>query len=752
MMKKILFAGVLILSAGMYTSCTLENEEPAGISELRGAKSEWLKAQAAYELAEAAYKTAEIEMVNAQVQAQLLENQLKEIAVKQKALEYELAQAQAEVEKAIYAEQIVDLERQKEQALLTHEASILRLQEALAQAQADYDRALYDIEVSAIGMDEDTRAEIATLKGKIATSMNKINTAYNDIMSTSKDKLAMLKEKENAEPIILARIERVVAEAQVEADNLTEQVANVEGVIAGFEDVSALITAQEETIVAAVAQYNADKQKLQDLVDDKDAELDALKEVGYDYKKEWFTAAKFETAAGLDPIFANKLIAKMFSSVYAEHENDFGLTYTMEEGKEIYAFDNADNKLALSIPASTLITNESGIKNVNYSSFDISNLSIEQDSILLDGYGPHNTPIYNINNYIDYVLDAAIGVANDNFSVFPSSGSFTEVILETYENNLKAAMASNAKSQATLTDEDETGSYAKAVKEYTEALADFIDDPMEPTNVANINTWGEALYGTSEWNKLYTGDSAPTTFVASPKEEAEKVMKDIPSTTYGGLWESMFLAYRTEMQYDLAENAMDLALELNKMSIENDLAIHEIELKADTEAAAYDAKEAAIKAKYDKEISELSAKLGGIPSVGALVSKIEIEKYEIDSKLKIQTNLNPLGDDGTLINNYIIIYNDLVAGTNLETYETLLSALKDDLEYAEELLALAQIELDTFKENGMETSDYVDVLLQKFDQDIAEQEAIIEVEKANIASYEAQIDAFVALLSAEAGE
>ena len=53
----VLFGALMLGTAGTFTGC-IDNDEPAGIEELRGAKAELLKAKAAVEQADAAYRQA----------------------------------------------------------------------------------------------------------------------------------------------------------------------------------------------------------------------------------------------------------------------------------------------------------------------------------------------------------------------------------------------------------------------------------------------------------------------------------------------------------------------------------------------------------------------------------------------------------------------------------------------------------------------------------------------------------------------
>lgn len=139
-----LVAGLLICgTAATVTSC-IDNEEPAGITDLRGAKAELLRAKAQVEVAEAAIKTAQANLI--QVKADLKAEKLA-----QEKLRTALLEAQTEdAKKAIEEEAALRAERAK--------ASLIAAQQASAQADAMYQQALLEIEMQLATMKDDAYA------------------------------------------------------------------------------------------------------------------------------------------------------------------------------------------------------------------------------------------------------------------------------------------------------------------------------------------------------------------------------------------------------------------------------------------------------------------------------------------------------------------------------------------------------------------------------------------------------------------
>lgn len=135
-MKKVkyLVAALLLMGATTtFTSC-IDNDEPAGITELRGAKAELLKAKAAVELANAAYVEAQTQYELAMVEQLNLTNEGIKLA-------NELQQAKNE-------EEIANINNRIEQNKLIQQKILLELNQQLAEAQKKYDDAMAALELS----------------------------------------------------------------------------------------------------------------------------------------------------------------------------------------------------------------------------------------------------------------------------------------------------------------------------------------------------------------------------------------------------------------------------------------------------------------------------------------------------------------------------------------------------------------------------------------------------------------------------
>lgn len=168
-MKKWTFlavAGLLAGAAPVFTGC-IDNDEPEGISILRGAKAELLKAKAAVEEANAQWVLAQAEYVAAQTRWQLAQAEYEENRAKLLALEVEIQAARNEAEKAQLAQQIEQIRQQMEENALAHEAEMIKLQGLKAQAQANYEVLLKQIEIAKALGSEDGVVSIASLEAKV---------------------------------------------------------------------------------------------------------------------------------------------------------------------------------------------------------------------------------------------------------------------------------------------------------------------------------------------------------------------------------------------------------------------------------------------------------------------------------------------------------------------------------------------------------------------------------------------------------
>jgi len=199
-MRKWTYLVATLLMAGTtatFTGC-IDTDEPEGIAELRGAKSDFIKAQAAVELVEAELRKAQVaeqELVNAglalQNKSAEIDLQLHELNIQLKQLliekeEAATAQAKAEAEAAIAKAEaaIAKAEADKtkwenEKALIVeqYKEKMLLAETATAKAQEAYKQAMEQIEASKLLLTDEEQARLNGVQAQVAYAKQAMDKA-----------------------------------------------------------------------------------------------------------------------------------------------------------------------------------------------------------------------------------------------------------------------------------------------------------------------------------------------------------------------------------------------------------------------------------------------------------------------------------------------------------------------------------------------------------------------------------------------
>ena len=173
-----------------FTGC-IDTDEPEGIAELRGAKSEFIKAQAAVELVEAELRKAQVaeqELVNAglalqnksaEIDLQLheLDIQLKQLLIEKE--EAATAQAKAEAEAAIAKAEADKTKWENEKALIVeqYKEKMLLAETATAKAQEAYKQAMEQIEASKLLLTDEEQARLNGVQAQVAYAKQAMDKA-----------------------------------------------------------------------------------------------------------------------------------------------------------------------------------------------------------------------------------------------------------------------------------------------------------------------------------------------------------------------------------------------------------------------------------------------------------------------------------------------------------------------------------------------------------------------------------------------
>lgn len=149
-------AGMLLGTAPVFTGC-VDNDEPAGIEQLRGAKAQLLQAKAEVEKAVAEIRKADAEYRLAQAQHERALAAQAEADAEWMQLRNELKAAKNEKEKLKLQKQMQELQYQMQENVLLYEKTLLVYQEQYEIAKRHYEIVMEQIKIAeAIGSESET--------------------------------------------------------------------------------------------------------------------------------------------------------------------------------------------------------------------------------------------------------------------------------------------------------------------------------------------------------------------------------------------------------------------------------------------------------------------------------------------------------------------------------------------------------------------------------------------------------------------
>lgn len=326
---------ILLLAGGALSSC-LDNEEPKGIEELRGAMSELYKAYAQVQLsevelnkAEAALKMALVEqqnLKNKQIEVETeklqilnerekilndrekLENEKRAVDVELKQLELvkeqagldhqqalrelELKGKQAEldtymkrlaVEMKGYENRIQELDRELELAVENHKVLLLKAQEDLARAEKAYEDALKEIEAQKVLLTAEQQQMLNPVLDQLKEVRGKIKTKQAEIVQAERDLIDLMV---NFDPesygkklaLKVTEKELLLAEAQKMKDRVaifnTKPFSEWEKQLTEMEDTLAKVKVEQDLITKKIAETELGKQPFENKIDELKATID----------------------------------------------------------------------------------------------------------------------------------------------------------------------------------------------------------------------------------------------------------------------------------------------------------------------------------------------------------------------------------------------------------------------------------------------------------------------------------------------
>lgn len=280
------------------SSC-LQNEEPAGVENLRNAKSELIKAEAQYKAAEIALVQAEAALKETIRAGYELDNKLKELDVqlKEAQVAYELARIElqkaqdaaanevelAKLQNDLLAQEIrkQKLENQKELVVEEHKEALLKAQKAVAEAEKAYQDVLDEINSVTTELTQAEKDQLSYYTQQVEAIRTKLNTAQTDLVGAQHE---LIKAKYEYDPVQReVELTRKVAAANETLENVKTLLAEAEEIdLQG--GVSEWIT-RKEGIDAKKEEIETQKKEIDLATEEKRQEAAPLEEELVEVKK-----------------------------------------------------------------------------------------------------------------------------------------------------------------------------------------------------------------------------------------------------------------------------------------------------------------------------------------------------------------------------------------------------------------------------------------------------------------------------------
>lgn len=489
-MRKWTYLVAVLLMAGtstsLLTSC-IDNDEPAGITDLRGAKAELLRAKAAVEQAEAAIKTAQVKWYEAEAEIKNQEAEQEKLKTSWLEAKYQAKKDSIQAATKKYVEQ---------QNKLYIEAL-----QASAEANAAYQKALAEIEAALVGVKESAYAErLMGLLSDEPFTYEYTTKVYNE--ETKKyEEVKQSIEVKGIKGIITA-----LNNAQSELAELRQAESNLK-----------FSFSKEAKIAAVQSQINIEKGKLEGLKENL-ADLKTIQGVAlsdWQTKYEGYEASKKDIEGQKEQLEVQK------EEALAGVEGRLDSLEAANEIEEVVAFSIPD-EIAMDIFNMHLMSgNQDGNKDKSVNAWAVA--------------GP-NADVYTFPNKIELKLNLA---EKDAFLVgySLSVGETTQTIdglvpkleeklmTEAEINANKAIVSANQATADRYIKADGTGVYDKAVQAWQKAMTDFhnelnvLIDPADNKREGIIDAF-------ATYNKEIEAADGDATDIKAATDKFKKALND----------------------------------------------------------------------------------------------------------------------------------------------------------------------------------------------------------------------------------
>lgn len=310
-------AGMLLGATPVFTGC-IDNDEPEGITILRGAKAELLKAKAAVEAAKVAQVQADAALTQAQAKVQEAEATKIQAEAKKIEAEAKIAEANAALVNAQ-----TETEKARLQAIIEENQRLQKeWEENAAVRAAEAEAAIQEAEYKALTAKAKYQQALVSLQSAQQRVLSPYITTLNDATEAYFDALDGLRKAQRNLNKQAATVEENEASKELLTRSLTKDVSLKESALKGYQDAQAV--AEEELAAAKELKPSELITKREEVTAKAQAVVKEMSDLNIEAAEKiagFFTGGRFEELKSLLKEYNDAVVAPQ---TIAAVEFDFG--------------------------------------------------------------------------------------------------------------------------------------------------------------------------------------------------------------------------------------------------------------------------------------------------------------------------------------------------------------------------------------------------------------------------------------------
>lgn len=310
-------AGIMLGATPVFTGC-IDNDEPEGITILRGAKAELLKAKAAVEAAKVAQVQADAALTQAQAKVQEAEATKIQAEAKKIEAEAKIAEANAALVNAQ-----TETEKARLQAIIEENQRLQKeWEENAAVRAAEAEAAIQEAEYKALTAKAKYQQALVSLQSAQQRVLSPYITTLNDATEAYFDALDGLRKAQRNLNKQAATVEENEASKELLTRSLTKDVSLKESALKGYQDAQAV--AEEELAAAKELKPSELITKREEVTAKAQAVVKEMSDLNIEAAEKiagFFTGGRFEELKSLLKEYNDAVVAPQ---TIAAVEFDFG--------------------------------------------------------------------------------------------------------------------------------------------------------------------------------------------------------------------------------------------------------------------------------------------------------------------------------------------------------------------------------------------------------------------------------------------